>query len=136
MLRFDDWLVPRLPVALLSLSFCRCFSFFIVGGWSVFHNNGIGASVWCIVLGAVLRNILPAFEEYYKKTQAYSVEFFIQISLVLLAVDMNQVAQTGPRDLLLRLEAPSVHRGAPAAAWQCLRQTPPACALWLAAFFG
>lgn len=74
-----------------------------IGANKKLHDVGVGDAVWAIVFGCILRTLLSAIsgDEYAKSwlTDLFNFEFFIKVSIVLLAVNFRSVASVGARGL-------------------------------------
>jgi len=71
----------------------------VIGNNNTLRQAGMGDSVWCILIGFTFRNL---FRELYPKFKTvYSLEFFIKISIVLLAINLKEVAISGAKGLVV-----------------------------------
>jgi uncharacterized membrane protein YadS len=63
----------------------------MLGSHTFLHKIGIGDSVWNIIFGMIFRTCCSATytKHFFEKT--LSLEFFIKVSIVLLAVDINEI---------------------------------------------
>lgn len=68
----------------------------IIGGYSPLKNIGFGTSIWCIIIGCTFRLI-------HNKVLigVMSLEFFIKIAIVLLAIDIQEIANVGPKGIVI-----------------------------------
>jgi hypothetical protein len=64
----------------------------IVGANIQLHNWGLGVSIWCILGGMLVRNCFRVDEHF---ATVPKMEFYIKISIVLLAIDLHQVKYVG-----------------------------------------
>lgn len=71
----------------------------IVGNYVPLHNAGFGDSVWCIVIGMFCRNTLGRIVPINKSV--LSLDFFIKVSIVLLAINLQQVVVAGAKGLVV-----------------------------------
>jgi uncharacterized membrane protein YadS len=71
----------------------------IIGAFHVLDSIGLGAAVWCIVAGIIFRNLLGDAFAVFKPI--YSLEFFIKISIVLLALNFKEIAIDGAKGLVV-----------------------------------
>ena len=71
----------------------------IVGNNMFLRSNGFGASIWCIIFGAVFRIINKKTDILVKSV--LSLEFFIKVAIVLLAINLNEIAIVGWKGLIV-----------------------------------
>ncbi|CAO3609216.1 unnamed protein product [Cunninghamella echinulata] len=73
----------------------------------VLHSASLGASIWAIILGCTLRNILAFFQKNENQPLmpwlkiAQQTELYIAISLVLLCIDFSVLKPLAPRALFV-----------------------------------
>ena len=85
----------------------------VIGSHGVMVDAGMGYAVWALLLGIVAGNALErlaagdrawaAQAKAWIDPAAGGGEFFIKVGLVLLAVDIEQVLGTRPREVDIRL---------------------------------
>jgi uncharacterized integral membrane protein (TIGR00698 family) len=68
----------------------------IIGGYLPLKNIGFGTSIWCIIIGCIFRLI---HNKVLKGVM--SLEFFIKIAIVLLAIDIQEIANVGPKGIVI-----------------------------------
>jgi uncharacterized integral membrane protein (TIGR00698 family) len=74
----------------------------LLGAQKDLHRFGLGDSVWAIFIGAILSNILFNFIEVPKwLSSVHFTEFYIKISVVLLAVDLVLFGEVGYRGVIV-----------------------------------
>ena len=67
----------------------------IIGTFDVLYNAGMGTAIWCIIFGII-------FRLFIKDTSGFlGLDFYIKVSVVLLAVDMTTVGAIGPKGLVV-----------------------------------
>lgn len=67
----------------------------VIGTFDVLYNVGMGTAIWCIIFGIIFRLLV-------KDTSGFlSMDFYIKVSVVLLAVDMTTVGAIGPKGLVV-----------------------------------
>lgn len=69
----------------------------IIGNELTLKHAGMGDSVWCIILGFLFGNIAYRFRPKFKPL--LSLEFFIKVGIVLLAINLKEVAVSGAKGL-------------------------------------
>lgn len=81
----------------------------------VLHSASLGASIWAIILGCLLRNILSFFQKDSNQQLppwikiAQQTELYIAISLVLLCIDISELKPLAPRALFVSwIDTPSL----------------------------
>ncbi|CAO3623802.1 unnamed protein product [Cunninghamella blakesleeana] len=73
----------------------------------VLHSASLGASIWAIILGCALRNVLSIFQKNDNQPLApwlkiaQQTELYIAISLVLLCIDFSVLKPLAPRALFV-----------------------------------
>jgi uncharacterized membrane protein YadS len=70
-----------------------------LGSYIPFHQIGLGDSVWAIFLGCLVN--MPRKTRNWFQGRLLSMEFFIKIGIVLLAIDITQWAKIGWQGLIL-----------------------------------
>lgn len=86
--KFDVWVYLAVSIT--------TFVSELIGTLSVMARNGVGRAVWCIILGTVARVIIRK-----ERSGIMSPEFFIKISIVLLALDLHSVVNIGIKGLFV-----------------------------------
>lgn len=82
-------------VIIIAVIICK-----IIGNQTRIHNIGLGDSVWCIVAGIFMRFVLGIFPDTLAQLKkVLSLEFFIKIGIVLLAINLREIGTSGPRGL-------------------------------------
>lgn len=76
--------------------FCIMFASKIIGTNETLRSNGFGTSFWCITIGCFIRTTCRDLDNY-----TLSMEFFIKVSIVLFAIDIQKIAELGPRGLVI-----------------------------------
>jgi len=77
------------------------FVCYIIGSYKPLHDAGLSTSVWCILIGMLITNCFPSMYAQYKDSKAYSLEFFIKISIVLLAINLTEIYHSGGKGILV-----------------------------------
>ncbi|RUS20886.1 hypothetical protein BC937DRAFT_94141 [Endogone sp. FLAS-F59071] len=104
---------------LYPLGYLVIFSIAFVSKWlaanTALHNVSLGDSIWAILFGTLLRNILSARKSYNRSSLplwlkvAQQTELYIAISLVLLCIDMSVLRPIAPRALFVSwLDTPTM----------------------------
>ncbi|KAI8337724.1 hypothetical protein BC941DRAFT_396692 [Chlamydoabsidia padenii] len=82
---------------------------------AVLHSASLGASIWAIILGCVLRNVLSYLQKDNNQPMppwikiAQQTELYIAISLVLLCIDISELKPLAPRALFVSwIDTPSL----------------------------
>lgn len=65
----------------------------LAGSNLTLHSWGLGSSVWCILGGILLRNCVKNSKDIFDGVA--KMEFLIKISIVLLAIDLNDIRYVG-----------------------------------------
>jgi uncharacterized membrane protein YadS len=79
----------------------------VVGNLGPLAQVGMGTPIWCIIAGILLRNIpillLRGRVEGHRAvlTGVFSLDFFIKVSICLLAINLKQAAALGARGLIV-----------------------------------
>ena len=74
----------------------------VIGGQATMKQAGLGATVWTLVLGMLLSNVVARFTSIQVILPAAKLaEFFIKIGLVLLAIELSTLGQYGVAGLLV-----------------------------------
>lgn len=71
-----------------------------IGGFHYFKLAGIGDSVWAIIIGVIIRLMFKDRCRKYFST-CLSMEFFIKASIVLLAINIKEIAHHGLRGMIV-----------------------------------
>lgn len=71
----------------------------IVGNNVYLRSNGFGASIWCIIFGAIFRMLYKKTNEKIKSVM--SLEFFIKVAIVLLAINLSEIVIVGWKGLIV-----------------------------------
>lgn len=79
--------------------FCIVFSSKIFGTNKTLKSFGLGTSFWCIIIGCFLRILLRDIGRDLQKIM--SMEFFIKTSIVLFAIDIQKIAELGPKGIVI-----------------------------------
>ena len=66
-----------------------------VGSFQVLFNLGLGTAIWCIISGMIFRLLVP------DQVGFMPLEFYIKISIVLLAVDLREILLVGAKSLVV-----------------------------------
>lgn len=77
-----------------------------VGSFQILFVNGFGPSLWCIVVGILYRmlsNICANSSSSSRNNSSgfFSLDFYIKISIILLAIDLNVFLAVGPKSLVV-----------------------------------
>lgn len=72
----------------------------IIGSNVTLRSAGLGTSIWCIFAGIFLRVLLRR-KANWLKSKTYDLEFFIKISIVLLAVNFRGLGVVGGKALMV-----------------------------------
>jgi len=71
------------------------FASSIIGSFQILFNVGMGTSIWCIIFGMIFR----LFQK--DSTGFMSLEFYIKISIILLAVNLRDFIVIGAKSLVV-----------------------------------
>lgn len=71
----------------------------VIGSFNPVRLNGIGDPIWCILFGLVLKNVILRHSTAFKPV--CGIDFFIKISIVLLALNLRKVALSGAKGLVV-----------------------------------
>jgi len=81
-------------------SYCILFILTIlsrfIGSWLILKSIGLGTSFWCIIIGCLFRNLFS-----FVSVHSLSLEFFIKTSIVLLAINLQDISTLGPRSVVI-----------------------------------
>lgn len=85
---------PEYVVVIVIVVLCK-----IIGNYEPLHDIGFGDSIWCIIIGMIYRNTIGKLIQINKCM--LSLDFFIKVSIVLLAINLQQVAVAGAKGLVV-----------------------------------
>ncbi|ORZ17693.1 hypothetical protein BCR42DRAFT_460331 [Absidia repens] len=103
-----------LPIGYVVVFFVALISNMLASN-AVLHSASLGASIWAIILGCLLRNLVGYLQK--DKNQpippwlkiAQQTELYIAISLVLLCIDISELKPLAPRALFVSwIDTPSL----------------------------
>ncbi len=72
----------------------------VIGSNATLKTAGMGASIWCIFFGIALRLVINRHAAWLKSS-TYDLEFFIKVSIVLLAINLKSIGVTGAKALMI-----------------------------------
>ncbi len=76
-----------------------------IGTLAPLSKVGLGAPIWCIMAGILLRNVPHLWRRSVGQEtlfgHTFSLDFFIKVSICLLAIDLRQAPMLGARGLLV-----------------------------------
>lgn len=79
----------------------------IIGSFQSLFVIGLGPSLWCIVVGIICRLLTYLLSNQESNTNDsnkngfFSLDFYIKISIILLAIDLNVFLTVGPKSLVV-----------------------------------
>lgn len=95
------FLKKKLSYSFYCILFILTFVSQIIGSFKPIKEIGLGTSIFCILFGYLCRTILGNTITDYQISKNLSLEFFIKISIVLLAINIEQIFSLGPKGLFI-----------------------------------
>ncbi|CAO3598560.1 unnamed protein product [Absidia cylindrospora] len=115
-----------LPIGYAVVFFVALISNMLASN-AVLHSASLGASIWAIILGCVLRNLVGYLQKDNNQPIppwlkiAQQTELYIAISLVLLCIDISELKPLAPRALFVSwIDTPTLFMAVAFIGWRWL----------------